>query len=89
MPAQLTHACLPQQQCDGMLLSADFKHNTAPNGGAAFLNAFEALMAVSSNFTSNTGSASSAGLQVQSVANATVEGCIFNRQDLLHAAQRS
>ena len=68
-----------QQQCDGSLLSSDFKHNSAANGGAAFLNDFTMLLAMSSNFTSNSATASSGGLQVQSVANATVQGCIFNR----------
>ena len=68
-----------QQSCSGNLLGVDFKHNSSPNGGACFLNAFSTLLAISNNFTGNTANASSAGLQLQSVINATVTGNIFNR----------
>ena len=68
-----------QQQCDGNLLAVDFKHNTSPNGGACFLNNFDSLLSMSSNFTGNTANASCAALQLQSIANASVTGNIFNR----------
>ena len=60
------------------MTDTDFKHNSAPNGGAAFLNAFSALSVLRSNFTLNSATTSAGGLQVQSVVNATVQGCIFN-----------
>ena len=67
-----------QQQCSGQLLAVDFKHNSAPNGGACFLNNFASLLSLSSNFTSNTANASAPALQLQSIVNATVTGNIFN-----------
>ena len=67
-----------QQQCSGQLLAVDFKHNSAPNGGACFLNNFASLLSMSSNFTSNTANASAPALQLQSIVNATVTGNIFN-----------
>ena len=62
-----------------MLADTDFKHNSAPNGGAAFLNALDSMVVLRTNFTANSANASSGGLQIQSVTNATVQGCIFNR----------
>ena len=66
-------------QCGGTITETGFKHNTAANGGAAFLNDADIFLVLHSNFTGNNGSRGGGGLQIQTSKHAQVSGNIFRR----------
>ena len=68
-----------QVDCSAILTENGFKHNTAANGGAAFLNAADEFLVLDNNFTSNTASQGGSALQIQSTKEVQISGNIFRR----------